>query len=166
MKKNKKIIIGIICVFVISVSAFALIVNYKNNEFKVADDEIALQIKLDVKEDIGLIIYDYSVGEFEYSGGISNADKSLIKHKDVIIEPLKKQPDFNNLSDIEDLTIKFTIVTEYVDPNYENIYPEEYKRVIETPIPLNAHYGEAYSITISGDKTNGYEAVLENQLLA
>ncbi len=158
MNKNKKIIISVICTLVICGLAFVL---FANNEFKVADDEIVLQIKLDTKEDVGLIIYDYSVGGFEHSGGISNADKSLIKHNDLLIQPMSKQPDFDNLSDIEDLTIKFTVITEYVAPNYENIYPEEYTKIIEAPISLKAHYGESYSITISGDKMNGYEAALE-----
>lgn len=160
MSKNNKIIISVICVLAICGLAFALFVN-NNDEYKVADDEIALQIKLDTKEDVGLIIYDYSVGGFKHSGGISNADKSLIKHNDLVIEPMSKQLEFDNLSDIEDLIIKFTIITEYVDPNYDNIYPEEYTKIIETPISLKAHYGESYSITISGDKTNGYEATLE-----
>lgn len=159
MSKNKKIIISVICVLVICGLAF-LFINHKNNEFKVADDEIALQIKLDTKEDVGLIVFDYTAGGFEHSGGIANADKSLINHNDLLIQTMSKQPDFDNLSDIEDLTIKFTVITEYVDPNYDNIYPKEYTKVIETPIPLKAHYGEAYSVTISGDKTNGYKAVL------
>lgn len=159
MSKNKKIIISVICILITCVLAFALFIN--NNEFKVAEDEIALQIKLDTKEDIGLIIYDYSVGGFEHSAGVSNADKSLIKHNDVIIETISKQLELDNLSDIEDLTIKFTIITEYEDPNYDNIYSEEYTKIIETPISLKAHYGESYSITITGDKANGYKAVLE-----
>lgn len=158
MSKNKKIIISVISILAICGLAFALFIN---NAFKVADDEIALQIKLDVKEDIGLIVYDYSVGEFEHSGGTSNADKSLLNHSSQIIIPMSKQLDFDNLSDIEDLTIKFTVITEYVDPNYDNIYPKEYTKIIETPIFLKAHYGESYSVTISGDKTNGYEAALE-----
>lgn len=161
MSKNKKIIICVICVLVVSALVFALFVNNKNDEYKIANDEIALQIKLDTKEDVGLIIYDYNVGGIEQTGGISNADKSLIQHNDLIIEPMSKQLEFNNLNDIEDLIIKFTIITEYVDPNYDNIYPEEYTKTIETPISLKAHYGESYSITISGDKTNGYRATLE-----
>lgn len=161
VSKNKKIFISVICIFVICALAFALFANNKNNKFKVADDEIALQIKLDTKEDVGLIIFDYSVGEKEHSGGISNADKSSINHNDVIIQPLNKHADFDNLVQIKDLTIRFTIITEYVTPNYDNIYPKEYTKVIKTPISLNAHYGELYSITIRGDKINGYEAFLE-----
>lgn len=156
-KKARKIIAVVIAaVFIVSFTLYGC-----SKTYTPADDEIALQITLDTKEDVGLIVYDYSVGENEFSGGISNADKSLINHNDIIIQPLNKQQDFNNLSDIEDLTIKFTIITEYVDPNYDNIYPEEYTKVIETPIDLNAHYGESYFITISGDKTNGYQAFLE-----
>lgn len=156
-KKARNIITVVIAaVFIVSFALYGC-----NKTYKPADDEIALQITLDTKEDVGLIVYDYSVGENEFSGGVSNADKSLINHNDVIIQPLNKQRDFNNLSDIENLTIKFTIITEYVDPNYDNIYPEEYTKVIETPIALNAHYGESYFITIIGDQTNGYQAFLE-----
>lgn len=128
---------------------------------EIADDEIMLKIQLDTKEDISLLIYDYSVSGQEHSGGISNADKSPMKHDEFIIQPMNKEIDFDNASDIEDLIIQFTIITEYVDPNYDNIYPEEYSKIIEAPIALQAHYGEAYSITIRGDQTNGYQAVLE-----
>ena len=34
---------------------------------------------MNTKEDIGLLVFDYYVDDEEYSGGISNADKSLIK---------------------------------------------------------------------------------------
>lgn len=161
MPSDKKIIIIYICIFAVCVLFFALLVNNKNNESKITDDEIVMKIKLDTKEDVGLIVYDYSVGGFEHSGGISNADKSLIKNNDLIIQPMSKQLDFDNLSDIEDLTIKFRIITEYVDPNYDNIYPEEYTKIIEPSISLKAQYGEVYFIIISGDKTNGYKVTLE-----
>ena len=161
MSQNKQIIICVICALVVWLLAFMLFLNNKSNEFNVDEDEIAIQIKLDTKEDIGLIIYDYSTGGKEHSGGISNADKSLIKNNDVIIQTMSKQLEFDNISNIEDLTLKFTIITEYVDPNYDNIYPEEYTKIIETPISIKAHYGESYSITISGDKANGYKATLE-----
>ena len=127
--------------------------------YKASDDEIALQIQLDIKEDIGLLIVDYEANESSGSGGTSNADKSLLKHDEFIIYTLSKQ-EFENPSDVENMTIQFTIITEYVDPNYENIYPEEYTKEMNT-ISLHAKFGESYYITITGDKTNGYEAVLE-----
>ena len=50
------------------------------DEYVPADDEIALHLKLDTEEDVGLLVYDYRAGSHEYSGGISNADGSLIQH--------------------------------------------------------------------------------------
>ena len=73
--------------------------------------------------------YDYSFSGKEHSAGISNADKSLIKNNDVIIQTMSKKHEFDNLSNIEDLTLKFTIITKYVDPNYDNIYPEKYTKI-------------------------------------
>lgn len=157
---KKKIIFSSICILLICF-LLVLVLNRNNDEVIVEDDSILLQVKLDIKEDIGLVIYDYSVGGIERSGGVSNADKSLQKHNSVIQIPMNKQWEFDNLTDIEDLTIKFAIITEYVDPNYDNIYPEEYTKTIETPIHLNAHYGEAYMVTIVGDKENGYQATFE-----
>lgn len=58
------------------------------------------------------------------------------------------------------MSIQFTVITEYVDPNYENIYPAEYTKLMDA-IPLKANFGESYLITISGDKMNGYKAVLK-----
>lgn len=58
------------------------------------------------------------------------------------------------------MSIQFTVITEYVDPNNENIYPVEYTKLMDA-IPLKANFGESYLITISGDKMNGYKAVLE-----
>ena len=49
-------------------------------EYEVGADEIALYIQLDTREDIGLLVYDYRVDGRDYGGGISNADKSPLKH--------------------------------------------------------------------------------------
>ena len=90
-KKARKIItVVIVAVFIVSFALYGC-----NKTYKPADDEIALQITLDTKEDVGLIVYDYSVGENEFSGGVSNADKSLINHNDVIIQSLNKQQDLS-----------------------------------------------------------------------
>lgn len=83
---------------------------------KVADDEISLQIKLDIKEDIGLLIVNYTANGFSHSGGVSNANKSLLKHGELITCTLSKQ-DFDNQENIENMTVQFEIITEYVDPN-------------------------------------------------
>lgn len=123
-----------------------------------ADDEIALHIQLEMKEDVGLLVYDYRANNHQYSGGTSNADKSLIKHDDNIVVVLNKQQ-LNSSSDAVELSMQFRIITEYVTPNYENIYPEDITRYAD-PISWEAQFGKSYYITVSGDKTNGYTAIL------
>lgn len=124
------------------------------------DDEIQLRIQMDVKEDIGLLIVDYDADGTGGSGGTSNADKSLLKHDELIVYTLDRQS-FDNRTEIDNLSIQFSIITEYVDPNYENIYPEEYTVPLDA-ISFEADYGETYCIVITGDKTNGYTAVLDD----
>ena len=123
-----------------------------------ADDEIALHIQLDTKEDVGLLVYDYRADGHEYSGGTSNADRSLIKHDSDIIVKWKKA-ELSSSSDTVELSVQFRVITEYVTPNYENIYPDDITKYIE-PVSWKAHFGESYFITITGDKTNGYKALL------
>lgn len=114
---------------------------------------------MNTKEDIGLLVFDYYVDDEEHSGGISNADKSLIKSNSDSIMVWNKQ-ELSSSSDAVELSIHFRIITEYVDPNYENIYPENITQYIDTPISWKAYFGQEYFITITGDKANGYKAVL------
>ena len=51
------------------------------DDYAPADDEIAVHIQFDTREDIGLLVYDYCADGHEYSGGTSNADGSLIGHE-------------------------------------------------------------------------------------
>ena len=126
---------------------------------EVAEDEIALRIKLDTKEDFGVLLIAYDANGSGGRGGISNADKSLLKHDEQLFYTLPKHA-FDDPSAVENLSIQFTVITEYVEPNFEEIYPEKFKIPVNA-ISLKADYGESYSITISGDQTNGYQAVLE-----
>lgn len=156
----KKKIIGIIIAIVIVLGLGLIIYNQIiPGEYVPDDDEIALHIQLDTKEDVGLLVYDYRVDSHEYSGGISNADGSLIKHDSDNIVVWNKE-ELNNLSDTFELSMQFRIITEYVTPNYENVYPDNITKYME-PISWEAHFGESYLITITGDKTNGYKAVLK-----
>ncbi|MBQ1877596.1 MAG: hypothetical protein II161_02160 [Erysipelotrichaceae bacterium] len=125
---------------------------------KPREDEIMLRVQLDLKEDIGLLIMDHSVGGHEGGGGVSNADRSLIRHDDVLYWNFYKS-DYEGLGDTVTLKMRFRIVTEYCDPNFDNIYPEELVRYLE-PITLTADFGRCYPITITGDRVNGYKAVL------
>ena len=155
----KKKILGMIAAIVLVLGLG--LVGYNQiipDEYVPAADEIALHIQFDVEEDIGLLVYDYRTDGYEYSGGISNADGSLIKRDSDNIVVWNKE-ELHHLSDTFELSMQFRIITEYVAPNYENVYPDDITKYLE-PITWEAHFGESYFITITGDKTNGYEAVL------
>ena len=124
-----------------------------------ADDEIALHIQLDIDRDIGLLVFDYYADGQEHSGGVSNADRSLMKPNSDLIQVWNRQ-ELNSSSDTVELSIQFRMITEYVEPNFENVYTEDITQDIETPISFHAHFGEAYFITITGDQASGYKAVL------
>ena len=154
-----KKIIGIAAAAVIVLGLSLVIYNQIiPDEYVPADDEIALHLKLDTEEDVGLLVYDYRAGGHEYSGGISNADGSLIQHESDNIVVWNRE-ELNLSSDPFELTMQLRIITEYVAPNYENVYPDDITKYME-PISWEAHFGESYCITITGDQTNGYQAVL------
>ncbi|MFQ8797666.1 MAG: hypothetical protein ACLR7Y_00610 [Dysosmobacter sp.] len=154
-----KKIIGIAAAAVIVLGLSLVIYNQIiPDEYVPADDEIALHLKLDTEEDVGLLVYDYRAGSHEYSGGISNADGSLIQHDSDNIVVWNRE-ELNLSSDPFELTMQLRIITEYVAPNYENVYPDDITKYME-PISWEAHFGESYCITITGDQTNGYQAVL------
>src|SRR5699024_3715103 len=154
-----KKIIGIAAAAVIVLGLSLVIYNQIiPDEYVPADDEIALHLQLDTEEDVGLLVYDYRADSHEYSGGISNADGSLIKRDSDNIVVLHKE-ELNNIPETFELTMQFRIITEYVAPNYENIYPDDITRYME-PISWEAHFGKSYFITITGDKAKGYQAVL------
>ena len=157
MKKN---VIGIIAAIVIVLGLSLIVYNHiiSDEEYVPNDDEIALHLQLDTEEDVGLLVYDYRASSHEYSGGMSNADGSLIKHDSDNILVLNKE-DLTNIADIFELSMRFRIITEYVAPNYENVYPDDITKYMD-PISWEAHFGESYFITITGDKVNGYKAVL------
>lgn len=157
MKKRKfGIAIAIVAILGIGIVLYNQIIP---NEYIPTDDEIALHIELDIEEDIGLLVFDYIADGREYSGGISNADRSLIKHNSDVLQVWNRQ-ELNSSADTVELSIQFRIIMEYVGPNFENIYSEDITEYIDTPVSLNADFGEEYFILITGNKESGYKAVL------
>lgn len=124
-----------------------------------AEDELTLFIQLDTQEEIGLLVIDYNANGHCGSGGVSNADKSLMKKDELIIYTLTKQELGVPSHEIGDLSLQFTVITEYCDPNYENRYPSVYTKPAGT-LAFTAKLGEAYLITICGNQSNGYTASL------
>lgn len=158
--KKKRIGIAIAIAAILGLGFILYNQTIYSGEYVPADDEIALCIQFDIEEDVGLLVYDYSADGSKQSGGISNADKSLLKHDERLVNVWNKEL-LHCSADTVELSIQFRIITEYVEPNYENIYPEEITKYIDNPISWQAHFGESYLITITGDTTNGYQAVLE-----
>jgi hypothetical protein len=160
--KRKRIlaVLGVLCALVLGFLAYRWMFP---PAYQVGEDEVALYIRLDLKEDIGLIVFDYTVDGQEHGGGVSNADRSMIKKDDVIVdvwnkEDLKCDPSAAAV----DLTVSLRIITEYVDPNFENIYPEELTKRLE-PVSWRAEFGRSYNVYISGSKAEGYKVSVETR---
>lgn len=125
------------------------------------ENEIKLKIQLDLKENIGLFLIESDIDGQTEIGGTSNADKSMIRHDDVIYWTLDKQH-YENAPDSFSLSLRFSVVTKYFEPIYGNDYPEEYKEPLDE-ISFPAQFGEVYCIRITGDKAGGYQAFLEQE---
>jgi len=157
MKKKTAIVLLAFATALAAAIAFA----YRNARQPMQPDgrQINLQIQLDLKEDIGLLIIESDIDGSSTSGGISNADQSMLKKDETLYWTIDQQ-NSENLSDTVELSLRFTVITAYCEPNYENVYPEEYTMPLEM-VAFAAKYGETYAIRIEGDKANGYRAVLE-----
>lgn len=123
---------------------------------RVEDNEIKVNIQFDLDEDIGLFLIDYDVNGMRGAGGISNANKAMLKRdskdlfwsfdKELLVSP----------TDTAGVTLTFTVVTQYFAPNNDNIYPEAYMIPVDT-IFFPARFGEIYCVTITGNRVDGYQ---------
>lgn len=158
---KKKIGIAAAALAVLGLTVFFLHAMLFPAEYRPADDEIALRIQLATKEDFGLLVYDYTAGGHTYSGGTSNVDGSLIRH-DAEIMVVLGEKELNGAAAPVELSMQFRIITDYVTPNYENVYPDSITNYME-PLSWNARPGETYSLVITGDRANGYQAALRQE---
>lgn len=157
--KNKKLCLSIILLIFTMLFAFS---GCDNTVYDIPEeDKIVVNIQLDLDEDIGLLITDWNINGQTGTSGVINADKSKI------IRDSNETWEFdrfilNKEADTYELKLKFTIVTEYFEPNYEFDYPEEYT-IPTNEISFTAEFGKTYSVIISGGQQNGYNAVLKTQ---
>lgn len=156
-KKILTILIGVILILFVFMYLYY---SSFTSEYIPNNGEIALHIKLNTDEDIGLIVYDYEINNHKYSGGISNADASLINKTSDNIVILRKN-ELNTSLDSFNIDMQIRIITEYVSPNFENIYDEDITRYTNS-ILINSAFGNSYYIDIIGNKENGYTAILED----
>lgn len=125
-------------------------------------DEIKVNVILDLDEDIGLLLVDYDVNGRTGGGGSSNADRSMLKKdsKDLYWSISKQELGIHtDSSTAADVVLKFSAVTEYFDPNYENDYPEEYVLPLGD-VAFSARFGETYRVVINGSQLTGYYVIL------
>ena len=155
---GKKTILAMIIVLILSFAAAGC--GSDQGPEPAGPDEIKVRITLDLKEDIGLLITDYTVNGETGSGGVCNIDKSMIRKDSTDLDWTYCREVMKKPTDTADVFLQFTVVTKYFDPNYENIYPEEYKVPME-PVAFTAKFGDTLHVTITGDKANGYQAVLD-----
>ena len=134
-KKRIGIAIGIVLVLGLG---FILYNQMISGEYVPADDEIALHIQLDTEEDIGLLVFDYRADDHKYSGGMSNADRSLIRRDSDNIK-VWKQEELNSSSDTVELSIQFRIIImkTYIRRTLQNIWRRFHlKHILVNPILL------------------------------
>lgn len=132
-------------------------------DHSVLKNEIQLQIQLGLEEDIGLFIVDYDIGGIvDGSGGVSNADKSLLKRDEILYFSIEDRDNALESGKVQKTILNFRVISEYIDPNYENIYPEEITKALDE-ISFNAELGKVYLISIVGDRLNGYTAVFNGE---
>lgn len=128
---------------------------------KVSKDEIRLMIRLDAEEDIGLLIVDTDVNGIQASGGISNADRTELKC-DELLDWTINRADYDMKEESVSLSVRFRVITEYCDPNYENVYPEEYTVYLE-PVSSDVIFGNEYHMTVTGSEENGYHVTMDDE---
>ena len=154
---KKKIFAGILALAAVLALVCIIFAQGGSGTYLTAADEIALRIQFDTKEDVGLLVYDYRAEDRDYSGGISNADGSLLPGDSENMVVWNRE-ELESTADALALWIRFRVITEYVTPNFENVYPADITKALE-PIAWEARFGQTYTIAITGDRTNGYQAV-------
>ena len=127
---KKKIFAGILALAAVLALVCIIFAQGGSGAYVPAADEIALRIQFDTKEDVG-------------------SENMVVWNRE----------ELESTADALALWIRFRVITEYVTPNFENVYPEDITKALE-PIAWEARFGQTYTIIITGDRTNGYQAVL------
>ena len=118
MSKKAKIIVIVACVagalLTALVAAFVVREWLFSREYGPGGDEFALFFVLDTEEDVGLIVFDYNANGRDFSGGVSNADRTPLKKGEVVIDTRSRE-ELGCEGTTVRLTYELRIITEYVD---------------------------------------------------
>ncbi len=157
--KNIKIYIFILSLALTILSVFSGCV-FTENDIP-PEDKIVVNIQLDLDEDIGLLLTEWDINGQTGGSGACNADRSMLK-RDSSNEWEFDRVMLEKPANTYEVKLKFIVVTEYFDPNYDFDYPDEYKKPMNE-IAFTAKFGETYYVTITGGHQDGYQAVLQSQ---
>ena len=128
--------------------------------FEADEDKITLQIQLDLQEDIGLFLCEAEAPGFHVTGGQANADRSPIRCDELLYDSFTRWQ-FQDPDEPKEITLRFSVVTEYADPNFENRYPAEMTSAID-PVTISARFGDTVRIVVRGGREEGYRAELSD----
>lgn len=157
----------LLSMFIILIMIFSLngcTNNSEPKEITANSDEFIFEIHLNTKEDIYQLAYEYSLGETPIGGG----DMMKANGKTKLESPSYIRFRVNNFPDSKDIT-DFSIML-YISDTLENV--GDFNQAVEhtgqysigNEIKFTPVYGNIYSITISGDKENGYVAELADDV--
>lgn len=154
----KRFLILSLCIFsiIISVTACGFL---QDGPPEPGENEILVIIRLDLDEDIGLLLIGSDINGENSSGGVSNADKTELGRGETLYWSIEKSQ-LEVPADTADVTLTFSVVAEYCDPNYDNIYPEELV-IPANSVSFTSPFGETVGITVTGGRTSGYTATLD-----
>ena len=68
---------------------------------------------------------------------------------------------FQDPDEPKEITLRFSVVTEYRDPNFENRYPAALT-VATDPVTISARFGDTVRIVVRGGREEGYRAELSD----
>lgn len=122
--------------------------------FEADEDKITLQIQLDLQEDIGLFLCEAEAPGFHVTDGQANADRSLIRRDELLYDSFTRWQ-FMDPDEPKEITLRFSVITEYADPNFENRYPAELTFATD-PVTISARFGDTVRIIVHGGRDSGY----------
>ena len=62
---------------------------------------------------------------------------------------------FEDPDEPKEITLRFSVITEYADPNFENRYPAELT-IATDPVTISARFGDTVRIIVHGGRDSGY----------
>jgi hypothetical protein len=153
LKMKRKALVFSIFLILLLVLFVVCYMSNSDNEPTVAEDEVLLIFDLDTQDELYQVSMDYLInGEIVGDAGTRKADGTPLVENERIYYPFKLDTEY----DISKLSLQL-YVADFI--NDFGDHEGEYK--VENTLKLFAEYGNIYYITISGDKENGYTAILK-----